>query len=115
VQAQYLFEWKCTNSPFKNNNKRILEIRERMIKSVEGGFVGYVLISFGSVVDTKRKGPEMFIQMEALVGAIRQMPNYLFIWQLTKGDPLIDEVNNQVPNVFATHWVDLQGILGKNV
>jgi hypothetical protein len=81
------------------------------------GFAGYVLISFGSVVDTKTKGPEMFIQMEAIVEAIRLMPNYLFIWQLTKGDPLIEEVNkdDSVPNVFATHWVDLQGILGKNV
>jgi hypothetical protein len=78
-------------------------------------FKGYVLISFGSVVDTKQDWPVMFVQMEAILGAIRRMPNYLFIWQLTKGDPMIEGLNRNpdVTNVFATDWMDQQGILGK--
>ncbi|KAL3071519.1 hypothetical protein niasHT_031883 [Heterodera trifolii] len=87
------------------------ELDEKISKKTDGK-KGIVLVSFGTVVDTTN--PAFSDVIEAVKETIKNFPEFLFVWKMSKGDKYIRNISNELSNVHSADWVDQQGILGNS-
>lgn len=70
---------------------------------------GAILVSFGSVTDTKRMDARVML---TFLEAFAQFPDYEFIWKFEIRDPQTAQVFASVaPNVHAVDWFDQKTLL----
>ncbi|KAL3088399.1 hypothetical protein niasHS_008354 [Heterodera schachtii] len=87
------------------------ELDEKISKKSDGK-KGIILVSFGTVVDTTN--PTFSDVIEAVKETIKNFPEFLFVWKMSKGDKYIRNISNELSNVHSADWVEQQGILGNS-
>ncbi|KAI1692609.1 UDP-glucoronosyl and UDP-glucosyl transferase domain-containing protein [Ditylenchus destructor] len=98
---------------------KLKEMTESKTMRRKGKKMKVVLISFGTVINTiKKMNKEQFLAIrDTIKDFATENPQYLFVWQLTEGDERIEQLNSSedLPNVYATHWVNMQALLAHKV
>ena len=72
---------------------------------------GAVLVSFGSIADTRKMSPQM---RKAMFQAFAKFPEYTFLWKFHKNFTMEEEADFKTArNVHLFEWVDQNAVLSE--